>query len=161
MLCAVHRRKEHKTEAHGLPDCAPLAFFIDFLFGLFGITALMRVRFLPRRCDCRADAVALGAWERWHRRETVTERAFKEQTLRPSSRSELVEFARSANFRVWELRTCIVLRGRRHGGAAQAAAPLCGSPWPSNLLFLILFSGSDSFAAHISRNSQRLRLSNR
>ena len=36
---------------------------------------------MPRRCDCRADAVALGAWERWHRRETVTERALRKQTL--------------------------------------------------------------------------------
>ena len=36
--------------------------------------------FIARR-DCRADAVALGAWERWHRRQTVTERALRKQTL--------------------------------------------------------------------------------
>ena len=61
---------------------------------------------LPHRRDCRADAVALGAWERWHRRKTVTERALRKQTLRPSPLCELVEFARSANFRVCGTRYC-------------------------------------------------------
>ena len=75
--------------------------------------------------------------------------------------AEIARYFREQTLRVWELRICIALRGRRHGGAAQAAAPLCGSPWPFNLLFLILRSGSDTFAAHISRNLQRLRLSNR
>ncbi len=75
----------------------------------------------------------------------------------------------AANFRVWELRICIVLRGRRGEGtsswppafAKRKRCPPRGPPWPSNLLFLILFSGSDLSAAHISRNFQRLRLSNR
>ena len=118
---------------------------------LVGATALMRVGLLPRQRDCRADAVALGAWERWHRRETVPERALRKQTLRPSSHSELVEFARSANFRVWELRIYIALRGRRGEGTISGRrCPPRGPPWPSNLLFLILFCGSDGAASLLS-----------
>ena len=79
----------------------------------------MWVDLLPRQRDCRADAVALGAWERWHRRETVPERALRKQTLRPSSHSELVEFARSANFRVCGTRYCPARAAARRGSSGR------------------------------------------
>ena len=47
----------------------------------------------------------------------------EEQTLRPSSRSELVEFAHSANFRVWELRIFMSCAdGAQHDCRADAVA---------------------------------------
>ena len=117
-------------------DCVGAVNFRVWNYGfvLPSLTASMWVDLLPRQRDCRADAVALGAWERWHRRQTVTERALRKQTLRTSSLCELVEFARSATAvptlshsarrtSVFVVRD-IALRGRRHGGAAQAACPL-------------------------------------
>ena len=111
---------------------------------LAGATASMRVGLLPRQRDCRADAVALGAWERWHA-EGVTERAslgneeisrahFRNKrsafenyrfelssmtaSMRRTAGVESVETTysfREQTLRVWELRICIALRGRRHG----------------------------------------------
>ena len=74
MLCAVHRRKEHNTGAHGLPGCAPRV-FSPALFDELGkqtlrvwelrICIALRGR---RQRDCRADAVALGAGHTAHGR---------------------------------------------------------------------------------------------
>ena len=52
-------------------------------------------------------------------------------------------------------------RTAARGDQLRPQVPPCGAHWPLHLRSLILRSGSDSFAAHISRNLQRLRLSNR
>ena len=52
-------------------------------------------------------------------------------------------------------------RTAARGDQLRPQVPPCGAHWPLHLCSSHLFSGSDSSAAVISRNSQRLRLSNR
>ena len=52
-------------------------------------------------------------------------------------------------------------RTAARGDQLRPQVPPCGAHWPLHLRSLILRSGSDTFAAQISRNSERLRLSNR
>ncbi len=52
-------------------------------------------------------------------------------------------------------------RTAARGDHLRPKVPPCGAHWPLHLCSSHLFSGSDSFTARISRNFQRVRLSDR
>ena len=78
----------------------------------------MRVGLLPRQRDCRADAVALGAWERWHA-AGVTERA-------SLSNEERILGTNASRLGITDLKLSYADGGT--GGPAQAAGPPVRGP---------------------------------